>query len=894
MNNLHAVDIAVIISYLILCLVIGLYKAGKIKTMREYTLGTGRISTTILLFTLFATHIDAGSTVGFVEKIYGMGLIFVAAVVAEPLLWLVAAKIFAGNISIFKRAGCISVSGIMGFLYGEHGKWVTNVFSMFLAIGAIATQISAIGYLFNYFLGIPQYLGVSLGFGVLVIYSLFGGIRAVAFTDTFQGLMLLIAIPVACAIALHEFGGYDAVISSLPTEHLSISFTQDNTLLLASMIFYSILPVSAGTYIQRFLMANDSAQLSKALKTISLISFPFALVICLIGFIVKVKAPEIDPNTAFFYLIGNYLPIGITGLLITGLLAAIMSTADSWLNTTSVLCAHDIVKGIFPNITDRQELLIARISVLVISMLSMALAFSGESIMELIWLADSFWQPVIFIPLAAGFLKFQTNQKSFIASTVMGITATLITRYITGEFATVTLLFGTLASAIGLFGMHYLQLLSGQKFGKVLFAHAEAHKREAIKLSPIAIFTKYLKEQASGYKNYAHLLSGLGMIYFLGSSFFMAFTDMKVLYAIIYMKAAAAILCFGLSIYELHLTHKQQAKYMPIYWSSVLCYCFPFLSGYIALVYDYSMPWLVNLMLSTILLYLFGGFFSMLTLSAIGFAAAYLLFTSTGYSLAVIDITDKHHMLGYMYCFLTAGIILMLKQRDILQAKELETRVLYGAAVAHEVVNPLQGAAMMADTLLKAFGSKNVEDLNKQEFNEIKELLAPFKASSIGALQTVDRMLTLVRTDISKADDIGVYNIEECVEKALKGYGVNNENVSNIKIDARNSFRFRGSKHFVSHCISNLISNALKYAGDGSEINIWYQDNALHFADNGNGIDAEEMPYIFEPFNKKGSTKGTGVGLPFCKKVMESMNGSIECVSTPETGTEFVLTFDSI
>jgi Na+/proline symporter len=225
------------------------------------------------------------------------------------------------------------------------------------------------------------------------------------------------------------------------------------------MMFYALVPISSGTFIQRFLMANDSRQLNKVLINTALISLPLTLVICLIGFIIKVKAPEINSNTAFYYLIGNYLPIGITGLLITGILAAIMSTADSWLNTTSVLCAHDIIKGLFPKLTEAQELFIARVSVLMISMLSMLLAFSWQSLMSLIWLAGNFWEPLILIPLIAGFLKFQTNQRSFICGSVFGILGTFFGRYIAGEFATTSLLFGTIGSAIGLFGMHYLQKL---------------------------------------------------------------------------------------------------------------------------------------------------------------------------------------------------------------------------------------------------------------------------------------------------------------------------------------------------------------------------------------------------------------------------------------------------
>jgi Na+/proline symporter/signal transduction histidine kinase len=893
MNNLHTIDIAVIIGYLILCLCIGLYKFGKIKTIREYTLGTGYVSTVVLMFTIFATFIGAGSTIGTVEKVYSMGAMFAITTLLQPLFWILTAKLFTGKIDAFKKAGCMSVSDIMGFLYGKPGKWATNILSIFFGISLIAMQVMAIGYLFNYFLGISHLSGILIGFGVLVIYSLLGGIRAVALTDTFQGLVLLVAIPVACAIAFHDVGGYERLIAELPDPHLTINLTKDNILLMAGMAFYCLLPISEGTFMQRFLMANDSKQLNKALMSLAFISLPFALVICLIGFVIKVKAPEVNPSVAFFYLVDQYVPVGVTGLLISGILATIMSTADSWLNTTSVLCAHDIAKGLFPKLSDKQELLIARISVLIIATLAATLALVGKGVMELEWLAGNFWQPVILIPLIAGFMAFQTNHISFIGASICGVVGVFIGGYISGEFATVSMLLGSIGGGIGLFGTHYLQKLASKKIDSgdknLVFQYVQSNTFK-VKHNYLELFFEQVKKQATKYRDYCYPLGALGMIYFLSSSFFMAFTDMKIVYTIVYLKAIATILCFGLCIYEFHLTPKQQTKYMPIYWNLTLSYCFPFLSAYIVLIYNGSMPWLINLMLSTILLYLFSGWFSTIFLSVIGFSAAYLLFKFTGYSLAILDtVGAQPKMLGYIYCALTGAIILILNQRDMLQEKELQTRMLYGAAVAHEVINPLQSSAMMADTLLKTFKDKNIKEVNEKDFEHIKELLEPFKEGSMEALRTVDRMLTLVRTDISQADDIAEYNIHNCVKDTLKIYGINDKRLNKIRIDRRNSFTFKGSKHFVEHVIANLITNALRYAGLDSEIEIWYSNEALHFKDNGNGIAQEKLPYIFEPF--KGSTRGTGVGLPFCKKVMESMGGSIKCISEIGKGTEFILSF---
>ncbi|AEI88865.1 putative Na+/solute transporter [Candidatus Midichloria mitochondrii IricVA] len=90
-----------------------------------------------------------------------------------------------------------------------------------------------------------------------------------------------------------------------------------------------------------------------------------------------------------------------------------MSTADSWLNTTSTLVTNDVILPLVP-MTEKKVLIIARCATFIIAILSILLSLSGKGVVELNWLAGNFWEPLIILPLAAGFLKFWTNSKSFI------------------------------------------------------------------------------------------------------------------------------------------------------------------------------------------------------------------------------------------------------------------------------------------------------------------------------------------------------------------------------------------------------------------------------------------------------------------------------------------------
>lgn len=147
------------------------------------------------------------------------------------------------------------------------------------------------------------------------------------------------------------------IVNSLPKDMINFSLNKDNIWLFLGLAFYSLLPASSGVYMQRYLMCRNSMQLTYSINAVAIISLFFIDIICLIGFILKIKEPDIDSHIVFIWL-----------------LAVIMSTADSWLNNTSVLFTHDIIRKII-HLTERQALLIARIFTFIIGILAICIAY---------------------------------------------------------------------------------------------------------------------------------------------------------------------------------------------------------------------------------------------------------------------------------------------------------------------------------------------------------------------------------------------------------------------------------------------------------------------------------------------------------------------------------------
>ncbi|WP_339041855.1 sodium:solute symporter family protein [Candidatus Lariskella endosymbiont of Hedychridium roseum] len=460
---MHIIDITIVITYLALCIFIAFYKYKSVRTLKEYTIGRGYFPSIVIITSLFTT-LGSANVIGSIGQVYALGMFFVVTRLLSPLFWIIMAKIYGQNIDQFRT--CISLGDIMELLYGKIGRWVSNIVSILHSIGVVTIQAIAMGYTVSYFFNICYSHSVIIAVLIITIYSAFLGIKAVAYTDVFQFTVMMIAIPIAFSFAYHDIGGYEGVVKSLPEDIITLKLNQDNILLFCSMIFHALLPRTSGVYIQRFLISRDSIQLTHCLNALAVISFFYASIICLIGLVLKVKEPGIDPDIVFIHFIANHIPVGFKGLIIAGLLAIMMSTADAWLNNASVLVAHDVMRKIIP-LTEMQALLIARIFTFLISISAIFLAMNKNGLVEMQLITANLWGTLLCLPLVAGFLKFRTNSKSFISANIIGICSAAISGYISGDLATISLMCGVIGSAVGLFGMHYWQVYQDHKIHKM-------------------------------------------------------------------------------------------------------------------------------------------------------------------------------------------------------------------------------------------------------------------------------------------------------------------------------------------------------------------------------------------------------------------------------------------
>jgi two-component system, CAI-1 autoinducer sensor kinase/phosphatase CqsS len=168
------------------------------------------------------------------------------------------------------------------------------------------------------------------------------------------------------------------------------------------------------------------------------------------------------------------------------------------------------------------------------------------------------------------------------------------------------------------------------------------------------------------------------------------------------------------------------------------------------------------------------------------------------------------------------------------------------------------------------------------------------------ANHAIDMLMALTTADYLNEKDFKQFSMKECVELAVSRVPYKSDLKKLIYVDVKADFIVLASKEFLIFVLINLINNslyALKDIADGCiKITILSDEsgNRIEFLDDGEGINSDVLPHIFDRFfTTKNRDENSGVGLAFCRNVMESFGGSISCTSKQGKYTLFVLDFKS-
>ncbi|MBY0462036.1 MAG: HAMP domain-containing histidine kinase, partial [Alphaproteobacteria bacterium] len=336
-----------------------------------------------------------------------------------------------------------------------------------------------------------------------------------------------------------------------------------------------------------------------------------------------------------------------------------------------------------------------------------------------------------------------------------------------------------------------------------------------------------------------------------------------------------------------------------------ILYCLPFLGTYMLLKNNISNEWLMNEILGLFLLIFLVDWLVFVLLLTFGIILGYLAFLSLGQEIVISSQQPSNIMFAlYTYIYAIGLGLIFSRNKEIIHQDRLQTMKIQAGAMAHELRTPLGSISLIAQilkmhipTLINVYkqAKKSNPEIEDVDTDYVEKAPTEIETTTRGAFSIIEILLMNVKgvsDEVSKEP----CSIKTCIQNALAAYPLTSAEKQIIYIDTKDDFVFQGNELFMRHVLFNLLKNALYYVKAANKGGVYMraektpEANILYFKDTGKGMPASMVPYVFERFYSK-TQHGTGIGLAFCKSVMESFGGKISCESVEGEHTTFILKF---
>ena len=867
---MHYIDIIIILSYLIICLALGLWKSGSIKNIRQYTLGKTSFSTPVLAGTMFASYFSLRILLGTTRGIFNHPL-YTIPLLLMFLSWFILIKILVKLKD--KYSDEISLNKIMYRLYGTPGLLLASISALSFSLACLTYELGVIMEFFHYVYAVPKILCALFIILFIASYNLRGGFGSLVITDFFQCLMLFIILPILACILYKNSEGITAFNNVFVKEYKNISFDFRYLMFLFLAILHRIGPYTDGIIMQRAIVSKDKKQLKNILSITAILTLLACVFCIIIAVLLKSKLDGmISGEYALLFYIKNYLsntPI-LNSLIIIGFLSMTMSLVDSHLNVCSTTIAHDLYKTLSNiKINSKSELKIARFSYLVFSIPCCILALNVEYLSKLpryTYLVP--YTANIVTITAVGFnLKFSRPAfYSGLISTflISSIAIIIVARSEYEKFGMHTIVFNLtlLGSTVGFFGYNFFAYPK-PSFKKIFLILV--HKTVACLISVFYLFKQeftsaILLRDNKASKHFIYITAFflttniLSIIFFppinLGTDF--------VFFAKLFLTLAGITFLFFM-----HTLPKKIAEKLSIFYvlTSIL---------FLQVVFSYFSFSALNFISFLISIYVCSKVTSKFKACFYSLVFCCILFVCN--SFINFEISFYQNEIMQKINLASSIVLLILFITMVYKQKQFEKNLhdILFSSVIHDLRAPMSTIRNYAHAL---------------EAN-------PNKATATKITGVVNESFKLVDEYLVNLKNTDSYKSKIEVKDFIKEFLADRRENINLKI--QNSFQIRANPFLLKQVFINLLENAkdaLKTKKDQPiEIKVYISANKgyISFKDYGCGIKSQDIDSIFDPFFTQ-KKDGKGIGLAFCKNILGKMMLEIECKSEYGKYTEFII-----
>lgn len=451
--------------YLAVSIAIGLWAARRVHNSRDYVIA-GRSLPLYMSFALvFATWFGAETVLGVSATFLNDGM---GGIVADPFgfsFCLVVVALFFAR--AFYRLNLLTIGDFYRKRYNKPVEIATSVCITLSYLGWTSAQFTALGFVFHALSGgaIPLEWGIALGAGAVLIYTLFGGMFAIAYTDLFQTTIIIVGMIYLAFLLGGMAGGPGAVIAHAAQagkfQFWPALELKEVLAFVAAFLTAALGSIPQQDVFQRVTAAKDADTAVRGTMIGGLVYFCMAFVPIYLAY----SALLIDPQMVAPLLAGDanenqlilpnlilgHTPIFAQVMFFGALLSAIMSSASGALLAPTSLFTENVLRPFVPHMSDRQFLLTLRLVLVIfaLSVLVFALA-SSASIYQMVQNAYKVTLVSAFAPLVLGLFWKRATTAGALLAVVLGLASWLLLELVAPEALVPPQLVGLALSFLGM------------------------------------------------------------------------------------------------------------------------------------------------------------------------------------------------------------------------------------------------------------------------------------------------------------------------------------------------------------------------------------------------------------------------------------------------------------
>src|SRR5690349_10267046 len=428
-----------VIAYLLGTIALGLWAAKRVRTTADFAVAGRHLPLVMIVTTTFATWFGSETVLGIPAKFVEGGL---KSVIEDPfgssMCLVLVGLFFAGKLY---RMTLLTISDYYRERFGRGVEVACSIVIILSYIGWVSAQVTALGIVFNLLWegSVSIALGMVLGTVSILAYTLFGGMWSVAVTDFVQMIVLVVGLAVIAFFAADKAGGADKVIALAASRDLFRFLPEptfrDILFFLGAAVTVMFGSIPQQDVFQRVMSAKDEKAATRGPIIGGLCYLAFAFVPMFLVTSALLIMPEQaatllkeDPQKVVPTLVMEHMPFVMQVLFFGALISALKSVASATLLAPSVTFVESIWRPLKPHMSDRQELLAMRVTVLCFAAIvcGYAIASQGEPIYDLV--SGSYALPLVaaFVPLVAGLYWKRATTQGAMLSVVLGLAAWLL------------------------------------------------------------------------------------------------------------------------------------------------------------------------------------------------------------------------------------------------------------------------------------------------------------------------------------------------------------------------------------------------------------------------------------------------------------------------------------